>query len=83
MKVLFMFMFQLIVFGMLLKLVVRMLIPRVIRKIFVKSSTTLIHGVFNFLKSIRDDFEEDDDDYIEYDDCVDDDKVIYLDARKK
>lgn len=82
MKVLFLFMFQLIVFGMLLKLVVRMLVPRIIRKIFAKSSTTLIHGAFNFLKSIRDDFEEDDDD-IEYDDFVDDDKIIYLDAKRK
>jgi hypothetical protein len=81
MKFLFTLMLQLITVGFLLKLVVRLLVPRPIRKFVGKSTMALCRHSFEIIKEINDGLRDDDDDDIDSD--VDDKKVVELSRARK
>jgi hypothetical protein len=82
MKFLFTLVVQIITVGFLLKLAVKLLVPRPIRKLFSKSTVALYQCSCEVLKELKENFEDDDDD-VEYDDGVDDRKVITIVPKKR
>jgi hypothetical protein len=80
MKFLFTLLLQLMCVGFLLKLVVRLLVPRPIRKFVGKSTMALCRHFIEIIKEINDGLRDDDDDS---DLDVDSGKVVELSRARK
>lgn len=74
MKVLFIFLVQFITVCLLIKLAIRMVVPRPLRKLFLKSSVTLYHTSANLLKAMKTNFEDESDD--DSDDIIEEDSNV-------
>lgn len=82
MKFIFTLILQLITVGFLLKLAIRLLIPKQIRKLFSKSTAALCRCSFDILKELKEDFEGEDE-VDDVDNDVDNKKVVQFASRTR